>query len=124
MNKFLSRRVLKYILGIFVICGVISYQNCASHGNGGTPFNITFGSTSPGPLTISNISLASPSIQSGATYTAAVTLTGANLNGVSCSWALNDSGGSQVGTPAVTTANASNVCVASLIAPNAVGQFR
>lgn len=122
MNKTTSRNFFKLLMGLFVICGILSYQNCASQGGGAAPFSIALGSTSPGDLTISAISLASPSVQVATAYTAAVTLTGADLSGISCTWSLT-SGSTLIGTSVVTQANTSSVCVAALTAPATAGTY-
>lgn len=110
-------------MGLFVICGILSYQNCASQGGGAAPFSIALGSTSPGALTMSAVSLASPSVQVSTGYTAAVTLTGADLSGISCTWSLATPGGVAVGSTVVSPANSSSVCLVSLTAPATVGSY-
>jgi hypothetical protein len=122
MKTIPSRKFLKLLLGLFVICGILSYQNCASQGSGAATFSIALGSTSPGALTMSAISLASPTVQVATAYTAAVTLTGADLSGISCTWSL-DSGSTLIGTSVVTQANSNSVCVAALTAPATAGSY-
>ncbi len=124
MRTSYSRLIIKVFFCILFLSNILFFQNCASQGSGASPFSIALGSsgTTPGALSISPISLASNQIQVGSAYSAAVTLTGADLSGISCTWSLT-SGGSTIGSSVITAANSSSVCAASLVAPGTVGNY-